>query len=127
MPPEAATWHYIVAAFILALVGVVAHVVRAVVNLHPDRLSDRPLMDLVVSDGYNWNDLLFGTEYDDYGFYRLYSLKNLRISCSCCVAGGLGAMLLVPGASVAVAQLIDQGLVALKALWVYRVETFEWW
>eukprot|EP01035_Chromulina_nebulosa_P058233 gene58233-79747_t len=50
MPPEADTWHYIVAAFILALVGVLAHIVRAVFNVYPDRLSDRPMLDLMVSD-----------------------------------------------------------------------------
>ena len=127
MPLEAATWHYLVAAIVLAFIGVVAHVVRAVFNVYPDRLSDRPLMDLMVSDDYNWSDRLFGTEYDDFGYYRLDSLKNLRLSCLFSVAGGLAVMLFVPGASIVIAQLIDQSLAALFDLWAYRLETYEWW
>lgn len=50
---EAATWHYAVALAVLALMGALAHVVRAVFNVLPDRLSDRPLMDLLISDGYS--------------------------------------------------------------------------
>jgi hypothetical protein len=125
MPPEAATWHYLVAALLLLVLGVAAHVARAVFNLYPDRLSDRPMMDLVVSDGFDWNDWLFGTEYDEYGYYRLDSLKNLRLSCSYCVFGGLAGMLLVPGASVAAAQLIDSGLAKLYELWLFRWENVQ--
>ncbi|QLF70966.1 hypothetical protein FE840_016215 [Peteryoungia desertarenae] len=127
MPLETATWHYLVAAIVLAFIGVVAHVVRAVFNVYPDRLSDRPLMDLMVSDDYSWSDRLFGTEYDDFGYYRLDSLKNLRLSCLFSVAGGLAVMLFAPGASIVIAQLIDQSLAALVDLWAYRLETYEWW
>ena len=80
MPAEAATWHYFVAAAIFALLGAIGHVCRAVFNVLPDRITDRPLMDLPLSSGYNLPDLLFGTEYDDNGYYRLDSLKNFGIS-----------------------------------------------
>jgi hypothetical protein len=56
------------------------HIVRGFVNPLPDRLSDSNAMDLVLSNGYNLVDVLFGTEYDDAGFYRLDSLKNLRVT-----------------------------------------------
>ncbi|UJW74297.1 hypothetical protein [Rhizobium sp. SL42] len=125
MPQDAATWHYVVAAFLLLILGVAAHVARAVFNLYPDRLSDRPMMDLMISDGFDWNDWLFGTEYDENGYYRLDSLKNLRLSCSYSMFGGLAGMLLVPGASASVAQVIDDGLLSLYELWLYRWENLR--
>lgn len=124
---EAATWHYVVALVLLALMGALGHVVRAVFNVLPDRLSDRPLMDLVISDGYNWADMIFKTEYDDAGYYRLDSLHNLRLSVIWAMLSGFVALLLVPDASKVSAYWIDQGLVALIDLFWYRVETFELW
>lgn len=118
---EAATWHYAVAAFGFLLLGALAHVSRAVFNLYPDRLSDRPMMDLVVSDGYNWSDRIFGTEYDDAGYYRLDSLKNLRLSCVFSLLGGMAVMLLVPGASIAIAAGIDWSLLWLWDLFLERL------
>lgn len=122
MPAEAATWHYIIAEVIFFILGVTGHVVRAVFNLYPDRLSDKPMMDLVISDGFNLGDYLLGTEYDDNGFYRLDSIKNLRISVSTTMVGGFAMMLLAPGASGAIAGLIDQGLVFIKDLFFLRLE-----
>ena len=121
MPAEAATWHYFVAAAIFALLGAIGHVCRAVFNLLPDRITDRPLLDLPLSSGYNLPDLLFGTEYDDNRYYRLDSLKNFRISVMLSTAGGLLVMLFSPGASGAVAWMIDSGLSALWSLFLYRL------
>lgn len=118
---EAATWHYVVAAFGFLLLGALTHVCRAVFNVYPDRLSDRPMMDLVVSDGYNWSDRIFGTEYDDAGYYRLDSLKNLRLSCVFSLIGGMAVMLLAPGASIAIAAGIDWSLLWLWDLFLERL------
>lgn len=118
---EAATWHYLVAAFGFVLVGVFAHICRAVFNVYPDRLSDRPMMDLVISDGYDWSDRIFGTEYDDAGYYRLDSLKNLRLSCVFSLIGGMAVMLLAPGASIAIAAAIDWSVLALWNLFLERL------
>lgn len=121
MPAEAATWHYFVAAAIFALLGAIGHACRAVFNVLPDRITDRPLLDLPLSSGYNLPDLLFGTEYDDNGYYRLDSLKNFRISVMLSTVGGLLVMLFSPGASGAVAWMIDSGLSALWNLFLYRL------
>lgn len=120
MQGEAATWHYLVAAGLFALLGAIGHVCRAVFNVLPDRVTDRPLMDLPLSSGYDLPDLLFGTEYDDAGYYRLDSLKNFRISCMLSVVGGLLAMLFSPGVSIAVAWLIDSGI-----LWIWNLLLFR--
>jgi hypothetical protein len=123
---EAATWHYAVALAVLALMGALGHVSRAVFNILPDRLSDRPMMDLMISDGYSWTDMIFKTEYDEAGYYRLDSLHNLRLAVCWAMLSGLIVMLLVPDASKVTAYWIDWGLVALVDLFWYRVETFEW-
>jgi hypothetical protein len=125
--PEAATWHYVVAVAVCAVMGVVGHVVRAVFNILPDRLSDRPMMDLAISDGYSWADMIFKTEYDEAGYYRLDSLHNLRLAVNWAMFSGFVAMLLVPDASKIVAYCIDQGIAWLVDLFWYRIETFEWW
>ncbi|MBC2774304.1 hypothetical protein H6M51_15675 [Rhizobium sp. AQ_MP] len=124
--PEAATWHYVVAVGLFALIGAVGHVVRAVFNILPDRLSDRPMMDLVISDGYSWQDMIFKTEYDDAGYYRLDSLHNLRLAVGWAMFSGFLILLLAPDASRLAAYWIDFGLAALVDLFWYRVETFEW-
>lgn len=123
---EAATWHYAVALVLLALFGALSHVARAVFNILPDRLSDRPMMDLVISDGYSWTDMIFKTEYDENGYYRLDSLHNLRLAISWTMLSGFVILLVKPNASKVCAYWIDQGLVALVDLFWYRVETFTW-
>ena len=123
---EAATWHYVVALAVFALLGALGHVSRAVFNILPDRLSDRPVMDLVISDGYSWTDMIFKTEYDDAGYYRLDSLHKLRLAVCWAMLSGFVVLLLVPDVSKVIAYWIDWGLAALVDLFWYRVETFEW-
>ena len=123
MAEDAATWHYIVAFLLFLLLGALGHVVRAVFNVLPDRLSDRPTMDLLVSDGYNWNDRIFGTEYDDGGYYRLDSWRNLRNACLLSGLSGIVVMLVSDEAAAAIAGAIDLGLAALWDLFLYRIDT----
>lgn len=121
MEVQAYLWHYVVAGLVFALFGVLGHVTRAVFNLYPDRLSDRSWMDMLVSNGYNLGDYLFGTEYDEAGYYKLDSLRNLRFYVASTVIGGWAAMLLVPGASGLVAEAINAALVWVWELFVYRL------
>ncbi len=100
-------WHFAFAGLFLAVCGWLSHVVRGHINMHPDRLSDSVALDLVVSDGFSLSDWLFGIEYDDYGFYRADSAKNLRISVTTTTLGGLLFLAAVDGADVDVAQWID--------------------
>jgi hypothetical protein len=121
METQAYLWHYIVAGMVFALIGVLGHVTRAVFNIYPDRLSDKDWMDLVVSDGYNLWDHLLGIEYDDAGYYRLDSLKNLRFYMVTMLICGWAVMLLVPGASGLAAEAINQLLLWVWELFLYRL------
>ena len=121
MAAQAYLWHYLVAGVLLAILGTLGHVARAVFNVLPDRLSDKPLMDMLVSDGYDFNDWLFGTEYDDAGYYRLDSLKNLRQAVLATVLGGWAVALLAPGASGLMAQGINDMFGWLWDLFLFRL------
>lgn len=121
METQAYLWHYIAAGMVFGLMGVAGHVCRAVFNVFPDRLSDNAWMDMLVSDGYNLGDYLFGTEYDDAGYYKLDSFRNLRFYVVSTVIGGWAAMLLVPGASGLVAKAINQALLWVWQLFLYRL------
>lgn len=121
MAVQAYLWHYMVAGLAFVLLGATGHVCRAVFNVLPDRLSDKPVMDLLISDGYDLNDHLFGTEYDDAGYYRLDSWINLRNAMVFSALGGWAVMLFVPGASGLVASAINEGAVWLWQLFLYRL------
>lgn len=121
MAVQAYLWHYMVAGLAFVLLGAIGHVCRAVFNVLPDRLSDRPVMDLLISDGYDLNDHLFGTEYDDAGYYRLDSWINLRNAMVFSVLGGWAVMLLAPGASGLVATAINEGAEWLWQLFLFRL------
>ncbi|MEP3234024.1 MAG: hypothetical protein ABJO30_14460 [Hyphomicrobiales bacterium] len=73
-------WHFLFGLLIAVCAGVLCHVGRAVFNVYPDRLSDSHKMDIIVSSDYSFTDWYYGTEFDDAGFYELYSVKNLRLS-----------------------------------------------
>lgn len=121
METQAYLWHYIVAGVVFALLGAIGHVSRAVFNVFPDRLSDKAWMDLLISDGYDIDDYLFGTEYDDAGYYRLDSWKNLRHYVVAMLIGGWAAMLTMPGASGLAALAINSSLAWLWQLFLYRL------
>ncbi|MBC7281373.1 hypothetical protein [Hoeflea sp.] len=121
METELATWHFVVAGLAFALFGVLAHVGRAVFNVFPDKLSDMPAVNILVSNDYSWGDHLWGVEFDDAGYYRLDSLKNLRLYVGSCVLGGLAAMLFIDGAGQAIAALIDAGIGGFVDLFWQRI------
>lgn len=121
METELATWHFVVAGFVFALFGVITHVIRAVFNVFPDKISDTPAVNIWVSNGYGWADHLWGTEFDDAGYYRLDSLKNLRLSVVFSVFGGLAAMTLIDGAGLGIATLIEAGFHGFVDLFWQRI------
>lgn len=122
METELATWHFIVAGIVFVMLGALAHVVRAVFNVFPDKLSDTPAVNVLVSSDYNWGDYLIGTEFDDGGYYRLDSLKNLRLSISYWLIAGFGMMLISAEAAQMVAFGIETALSAFVELFWYRIE-----
>lgn len=121
METELATWHFVVAGVVFALFGVLAHVCRAVFNVFPDKLSDTPSVNILVSSGYSWGDYLWGVEFDDAGYYRLDSLKNLRLYVVSCMLGGLVAMVFIDGTGQGVAALIDAGIAGFIDLFWRRI------
>ena len=121
METELATWHFVVAGVIFAMLGTLSHICRAVFNVFPDRLSDTPAVNILVSSDYGWADHLWGTEFDDAGYYRLDSLKNLRLSVLFAVFGGLAVMLLLDDAALVIAQLIEAGAGAFADLFWQRI------
>ena len=123
MAEDAATWHYFVAFFLFLVLGALGHVARAVFNVYPDRLSDKPMMDLLISDGYDTGDRLFGTEYDDGGYYRLDSWRNFRNATVLSGLAGIVIMLVSDEASAAIAAGIDLCLSFLWDLFLFRVDT----
>ncbi|GAB5461791.1 hypothetical protein [Hoeflea alexandrii] len=125
METELATWHFIVAGIVFVMLGALAHVVRAVFNVFPDKLSDTPAVNVLVSSDYSWGDYLIGTEFDDGGYYRLDSLKNLRLSISYWLFAGFGMMLISAEAAQMVAFGIETALSAFVELFWYRIENLR--
>lgn len=117
------SWHFFAFLALLAAFGVLGHVVRGFVNPLPDRLSDSDGLDIILSDGYSMNDRMFGTEYDDYGYYRLDSIKNLKISVVLSMAAGAIAFLFC-GNELAhsFAWAADNAVTWCWDLMVYRVQ-----
>jgi hypothetical protein len=101
------TWYFLVALAAFGILGMISHVLRAVINLYPDRLSDKPLLDVVVSPGYSVEDHLFQLEFDEYGFYRLDSRRNLIITTILTMFGGLIIILLDASIANQISGLID--------------------
>jgi hypothetical protein len=103
-------FHFLVAMAVFAILGVAAHVLRAVINPYPDRLSDKPWMDVAVSDGYTVEDHLLQVEFDEYGFYRLDSRRNLIVSVVLTMLGGFFLIAIDVAASNAMSQMIHSAL-----------------
>jgi hypothetical protein len=119
-------WYYLLAGVLFALFGAVAHVSRAVFNVYPDRLSDKPWLDMAVSDGYDMSDRLFGTEYDDAGYYRLDSLRNLAVSVLSTLALGWGAMLFSTDIALAFVHAINELFAWIGDLFMRRLAEMRW-
>ncbi|MDB5556939.1 MAG: hypothetical protein JWL86_6923 [Rhizobium sp.] len=120
-------WYYLLAGMSLALLGTAGHVSRAVFNVYPDRLSDKPLMDMAVSDGYDANDWLFGTEYDDAGYYKLDSGRNLKIAVLSTLALGWGAMLFSTEIAMVFVHAADASFAWVGELFIRRLGEARWW
>lgn len=118
--------YYLLAGVLLALVGTLAHVIRAVVNVYPDRLTDKPWLDLAISDGYDAHDRLFGTEYDEAGYYRLDSARNLAIAVLATLGAGWGTMLFSTDTAVFFAHAADQAFAWLGELFTRRLAELRW-
>ena len=80
-----------------AILGCLFHVFRAVFNLFPDRISDNPAVNIMVSPGYSIEDHFLSVEYDDTtGYYKLDSLHNMKIAAICCFIVGILSLVTTP-------------------------------
>jgi len=120
-------WYYLLAGVFFALFGAIAHVSRAVFNVYPDRLSDKPLMDMMVSDGYDASDWAFGTEYDEAGYYKLDSGRNLKVAVLSVLALGWGSMLLSTEIALAFVYSANEIGAWIRDLFIYRLSEARWW
>lgn len=125
METELATWHFAVAGILFVVLGTLTHVIRAVFNVFPDKLSDTPAVNVLVSSDYSWGDYLIGTEFDYAGYYRLDSLKNLRISVSYWLIAGFGLMLFSAEAAQMIAYGIEAGIAGFVDLFWQRIEDLK--
>ncbi|EDQ31498.2 hypothetical protein HPDFL43_13852 [Hoeflea phototrophica DFL-43] len=125
METELATWHFAVAGILFVVLGTLAHVIRAVFNVFPDKLSDTPAVNVLVSSDYSWGDYLIGTEFDYAGYYRLDSLKNLRNSVSYWLIAGFGLMLFSAEAAQLIAYGIEAGIAGFVDLFWQRIEDLK--
>lgn len=99
--------HYAAALSIAAIFGVIAHVLRGFVNPYPDKLSDSAVLNIAVSDDYSISDHWLGVEFDAYGYYELYSMKNLKLSVYGCVFGCFVLMAFDAASGSMIAQLLN--------------------
>lgn len=106
--------------------GAVGHVGRAIFNVYPDRLTDKPWLDMAISDGYDLNDSILGTEYDEAGYYRLDSCRNLIIAVILALAAGWGTMLFSTDIAVLFAQAADHVLGWVGDLFLKRLAEIRW-
>jgi hypothetical protein len=82
---------------------------------------------MAISDGYDLNDRLLGTEYDEAGFYKLDSTRNLAIAVLSMLAAGWGAMLLSTPLAVLFAHGADQVFAWIGELGIRRLGEARWW
>ena len=119
--------YYLIAGLCLIGIGAIGHVIRAKFNLVPDLLFRRNGLNLLFSSGYNLQDMIFGTEYDDAGYYRFDSAKNFRIAVISALVMGWGLMLLSTEAALVVAGMIDAVGAWLWQLLVLRIADARLW
>lgn len=119
-------WYYLLAGVTFVLMGAIGHVCRAVFNVYPDRLTDKSWLDMAISDGYDLNDRLLGTEYDDAGFYRLDSGRNLSNAVFLTVVPGWLAMRVSTDVAVLFARGADFCLSWIGNLFLQRLAEVSW-
>lgn len=117
--------HYGAALTIAAIFGVIAHIVRGFVNPYPDKLSDSAVLNIAISDDYSVSDHWFGVEFDTYGYYELYSLKNLKLSVYGCVFGCFVLMAFDAVTGSMIASLLDTMFENISAYLAHRFDIIE--
>ncbi|MDH6234449.1 hypothetical protein M2281_005067 [Mesorhizobium soli] len=92
METRATFWHYLAAPFVLAVIGACWHLARALWAPHPERITGK-LIDVELPFGYRWTDWVHETEFDEDGYYRLDSWRNLKVAVFLVVAVGMFVIL----------------------------------
>lgn len=120
METQAAIWHYLAAPFVLAAIGALWHVARALWAPYPERLTGSKLTDAYLPLGYQLTDWIHETEFDEDGYYRLDSWRNLKVAVALVVAVGMFFVLFSSGVANFFAACMNATLQWLVDLVVYR-------
>lgn len=108
-----------------ALAGCLAHLIRAVFNLYPDKISSTRWVNILVSSDYSIEDDLLGVEFDEYsGYYKLFSARNLKISVVIWTGMAFVFFALYPDYQ-ALCEFIDSLFVGVAELAVSRWNTLR--
>lgn len=106
MDQVVAFWHYIAALGLFGLMGLAAHICRALFRPVADPSLPRSFRDFAGAGGSPgaWP---FESEADAAGHYRLASLRNLRNAACLSSSFGIGVMIVSPDAAAVIARFID--------------------
>jgi len=116
MTTQVTIWHYIAAPFVFALLGVLWHLWRSIPLPLPDKLTNSWRTDsFLIPGGYRWTDFVYETEFDEDGYYRFDSWRNLKIAVGLVVMAGLFVILAMPD----LAGLFAEALNALSR-WMWE-------
>ncbi len=120
METQATVWHYLAAPFVLAGIGALWHLARALWAPFPERVIGSKFVDIHLPFGYLITDLIHETEFDEDGYYRLDSWQNLKVAVSLVVAVGMFFLLFSSEIASFFASCVNTTLQWLVDLAVYR-------
>lgn len=120
METQATLWHYLAAPFVLAAIGALWHVARALWAPYPERFTGSIHTDLYLPLGYLLTDWIHETEFDEDGYYRLDSWRNLKVAVALVVAVGMFFVLFSSSVANFFATYVNATLQWFFDLVVYR-------
>lgn len=120
MEAQVTFWHYLAAPFVLAAIGTIWHLARALWAPYPERLTGTWYVDAHLPLGYRLTDWIHETEFDEDGYYRLDSWRNLTVAISLVVAVGMFFILCSPEVAGVFAACVNAALQWFFDLVVYR-------
>ena len=121
METQAAFWHYLVAPFVLAVIGALWHLARALWAPYPERFTGSKFVDAYLLPlGYRSTDWIHETEFDEDGYYRLDSWRNLTVAISLVVAVGMFFIVFSPEIAGVFASCVNAALQWFLDLVAYR-------
>lgn len=110
-------WHYFAAPFVLAFLGVVWHLSRGLWAPLPERVTGSVRGDLLVPLGFLLTDFIHDVEFDEDGYYRLDSIRNLKVAVGLTTFFGMLAVICMPGVGELMAFCLDWFVALIVLRW----------